>query len=85
LKIAETLAFADWRFQWIHPFKDFNGRLGRVILTAVLFMLKLPPVDTAWTDPDAKKSYLAALRSADKGDLTPLTEMWGKRLLSALG
>ena len=28
---AEILAFADWRFQWIHPFRDFNGRVGRII------------------------------------------------------
>ena len=39
---AETLAFVDWRFQWIHPFKDFNGRMGRILLAAVLFKLRLP-------------------------------------------
>jgi hypothetical protein len=30
--LAPLLAWVDWRFQWIHPFRDFNGRIGRVLL-----------------------------------------------------
>src|SRR5688572_1467946 len=30
--VMEFFAWVDWRFQWIHPFKDFNGRIGRVLL-----------------------------------------------------
>ena len=52
---AETLAFADWRFQWIHPFRDFNGRVGRILLSAMLFKLRLPPAETAVVEPDKKK------------------------------
>lgn len=81
--IAETLAYADWRFQWIHPFKDFNGRVGRILLAAVLFRLKLPPAETAAVEPEAKARYLEALRAADEGDLSPLTEIWGERLSAA--
>ena len=25
--LAELLAWIDWRFEWIHPFRDFNGRM----------------------------------------------------------
>ena len=81
--ISETLAFADWRFQWIHPFRDFNGRVGRIILTAVLYKLKLPPAETASVEPKEKEKYLNALRSADKGDVSMLTEIWIKRLSKA--
>jgi fido (protein-threonine AMPylation protein) len=84
-KISETLAYADWRFQWIHPFKDFNGRVGRILLSAMLFMLKLPPAETASVDPEGKKLYLKALHTADADDLSPLTEIWVKRLLKAVG
>jgi len=83
-KIAETLAFTDWRFQWIHPFRDFNGRVGRILLTAVLFILKLPPAETASVEPSEKERYLMSLRSADGGDLSKLTEIWLERLLQAL-
>lgn len=82
--IAELLAWTDWRFQWIHPFRDFNGRIGRILLTAVLFRLKLPPTETASVDPGEQKEYLKALRLADRGDLSALTEIWLHRLIKAV-
>jgi Fic family protein len=82
-KIAELLAWADWRFQWIHPFKDFNGRVGRIILTALLFKLKLPPAETASFEPKEREEYLKALRIADNGDLSALIQVWINRLLKA--
>jgi type I restriction-modification system DNA methylase subunit/fido (protein-threonine AMPylation protein) len=82
-KISETLAYADWRFQWIHPFKDFNGRIGRIILTAVLFKLKLPPAETASVEPEEKEKYLNALQAADKGDISMLAGIWIERLSNA--
>ena len=80
---AELLAWADWRFQWIHPFRDFNGRAGRVLLTAILFKLRLPPVETASTEPKEKEAYLKALHLADKGDLSELIRIWVERLLNS--
>jgi fido (protein-threonine AMPylation protein) len=80
---AEFLAWADWRFQWIHPFKDFNGRIGRVLLAALLYKLGLPHVVTAPTEHD-RRDYLDALQSADEGEVGPLTEMWLRRLAEAL-
>lgn len=65
-----------WRFQWIHPFKDFNGRTGRILLIALAYKLTLPPVDPAATDESGKKTYFAALRKADAGDLTMLNDLW---------
>lgn len=82
-EIAETLAFADWRFQWIHPFKDFNGRVGRIILSALLFSLRLPPAETASVETKEKKRYLTALRTADIGDMSDLTGIWIERLIIA--
>ncbi|MBU0752235.1 MAG: Fic family protein [Gammaproteobacteria bacterium] len=77
--IAGLLAWADWRFQWIHPFKDFNGRVGRILLVAIGFRLGLPPVDPAAT-ADARAAYFDALRAADAGDIGPLKELWLSRL-----
>ena len=80
---AELLAWADWRFQWIHPFKDFNGRIGRVLLAALLYKLGLPHVVTAPTEHN-RRDYLDALQSADVGEVGPLTEMWLRRLAEGL-
>lgn len=81
---AQILAFADWRFQWIHPFRDFNGRVGRIILSAVLYILRLPPAETAALDREEKERYLKALRAADTGDMPALVKIWGERLMNAL-
>lgn len=77
--IAALLAWADWRFQWIHPFKDFNGRVGRILLVALCFKLNLPPANPA-ADDDSRSSYFNALRDADRGDFTALNEVWMERL-----
>ncbi len=81
---AELLAWADWRFQWIHPFKDFNGRIGRVLLAALLYKLSLPHVVAAPPEPDARCLYLNALQSADDGNLVPLADIWTSRIAEAL-
>jgi fido (protein-threonine AMPylation protein) len=77
--LAELFAWVDWRFQWIHPFKDFNGRVGRLLLVALAYKLGLPPIDPAVADTD-RSSYFTALRSADRNDLQPLSEVWLSRL-----
>ena len=76
--IADLLAWVDWRFQWIHPFKDFNGRVGRILLVALTYKLGLPPMDPAGVED--KDAYFAALRDADAGNLVPLREIWLRRL-----
>lgn len=81
---AELLAWADWRFQWIHPFKDFNGRIGRVLLAALLYKLALPHIQTAPTDLAVRRKYLDALQSADQGEVGQLIEMWIRRVEEAL-
>ena len=80
--IAELLAWVDWRFQWIHPYKDFNGRTGRILLVALCYKLGLPPMNPA-ADDSGRKAYFEALRAADAGDLGLLTELWLERLESA--
>ena len=81
---AELLAWADWRFQWIHPFKDFNGRIGRVLLAALLYKLALPHVETAPFEPSARRQYLEALNVADDRNLEPLTEIWARHIAKTL-
>ena len=79
VSIAELLAWTDWRFQWIHPFKDFNGRVGRILLVALCYKLGLPPLDPA-TAATGKDAYFGALRAADAGHHAPLREIWLERL-----
>lgn len=77
--LAELLAWVDWRFQWIHPFKDFNGRVGRILLVTLGYRLKLPPIDPAAQGADMQE-YFSALHAADSGNLLPLQTIWLTRL-----
>lgn len=77
--VALLLSWADWRFQWIHPFKDFNGRVGRILLVALCYKLNLPPANPA-KDDKRRAQYFNALREADKGEFAALNDVWMERL-----
>ena len=79
--LIEALAFAEGRFLSIHPFLDFNGRVVRMLLFALLYRLDLPPVKLVPDEKDKndKKEYLYALSEADRFNWQPLAQIWGKR------
>lgn len=77
--LLEALAFAEGRFLYIHPFYDFNGRVARMLLFALLYRLELPPVRLVPEDTQ-KTDYLSALSESDKRHWQPLIEIWRERL-----
>ena len=81
--LLETLAFAEGRLLFIHPFADFNGRVTRVWLREILRRLDLPPVQLAPDEKSVRDEYLAALRAADRGDWRPLMGVWRRRFENA--
>ncbi|MFA4819914.1 MAG: Fic family protein [Candidatus Aenigmatarchaeota archaeon] len=59
-------------FESIHPFRDGNGRVGRLILNFILRKNGFPLIDIKYKD---RESYYAALSKADEGNLKPLTDL----------
>lgn len=80
--LLKTFAFAEGRLLSIHPFLDFNGRVTRMLLFALLYRSDLPPVQLVPDEKDekGKKEYLDALTQADLLNWQPLIEVWRKRL-----
>jgi CRISPR-associated endonuclease/helicase Cas3 len=78
--LLETLAFAEGRLRFIHPFSDFNGRATRLLLAEILRRQELPPVKLAPTNDTARRNYISALEPADRLDWMPLTKLWQERL-----
>jgi Fic family protein len=59
-------------FERIHPFRDGNGRVGRLLLNLLLVRYGAPPAIIYKRD---RTKYLKALGRADKGDAGPLAEL----------
>ncbi len=61
------------QFENIHPFRDGNGRVGRLLLNNILLKHDLPPVNI---DLKNRQEYYKALQSYDKEyNLRPMIEL----------
>jgi Fic-DOC domain mobile mystery protein B len=64
------------RLVFIHPFSNGNGRHARLMADVLARTQNRPLFSWGGTDivqaGDFRKSYIDALRAADKGDITPL-------------
>jgi Fic family protein len=77
LFVADTHA----GFERIHPFRDGNGRVGRLATNLLLVRHGYPPAVIYKRD---RTRYLNALRRADGGDPGPLAEMFARAVTDGI-
>lgn len=76
-----TVSIFHYLFEYIHPFYDGNGRLGRFILSYCLSQILHPLMAyrLSWTIEDNIRKYYNAFKTCNdvrnKGDLTPFLLM----------
>lgn len=70
--LIEHLAALHAEFERIHPFPDGNGRVGRLLLSALLVQNGYPP---AIIYKEERRKYLRYLERADNDDPAPLGEL----------
>jgi hypothetical protein len=69
------------RFEQIHPFRDGNGRVGRLATNLLLVRHGYPP---AVIYKRNRTRYLNALRRADRGDAGPLAEIFARAVTDGI-
>lgn len=74
-ELINLLSWAHHRFLWVHPFKDYNGRIARLLINVILLNLNLPPIELKVETKSGRRRYVAALRKADSGDDSVLAKL----------
>ncbi len=79
--LMEHLAKVHADFERIHPFRDGNGRTGRLVLNLILVRRGFAPAIIYKRD---RPKYLAALERSDRGDFGPLGEIIARAVKDSL-
>jgi len=74
-ELIELLTWVHHKFLWIHPFQDYNGRIGRLLVNIILLNLRLPPVELKIETKQDRKKYIEALQMADSGNYVKLEKI----------
>ena len=79
--IIEYAATLHYRFVWIHPFVDGNGRVARLLMNLILIRAGYPPTIILNSD---RKKYYNALTRADRGEFQTFFKVIGQAVERSL-
>ncbi|CAF1298091.1 unnamed protein product [Rotaria sordida] len=75
LHAIELAAIAHYKFVYIHPFIDGNGRTGRLLMNLILMKFGFPPIIIQKSE---RFIYYSYLDQANDGDVRPLIRFIAK-------
>lgn len=77
-QVVEGLAEVHVELVLIHPFRDGNGRLGRMLAVLMGLQAALPPLDFSGIKGRERQAYFGAVRSGLDRDYQPMQEVFEK-------
>ena len=83
-KVISILAWFQHRFVWIHPFKDYNGRVARLLTNLLAFNLGLPLIIIKAETGTDRQRYIKAMKAADEHDYSKLEKLIANALKESL-
>ena len=75
-RIIKALAEAHTEFILIHPFREGNGRIGRVLSTLMALQANLPPLDFSPIQGKKRQSYFKAVQAGLDRKYEPMEEVF---------
>lgn len=71
-RLVQALAMTHAELILIHPFREGNGRLARLLNTLMAFQAGLPALDYGGIRGAKKREYIGAIHAALGGDYSPM-------------
>jgi cell filamentation protein len=75
-EIAQAFAEVHAELILVHPFREGNGRLARLLTLLMALQAGLPPLDFTPLSGNAKRSYISSIHTAMSRDYEPLSAMF---------
>ena len=75
-RLVQALAVTHAEFILIHPFREGNGRLARLLNTMMALQAGWPLLDFDGIRGPAKRRYIAAIHAAQGNDYVPLEQVF---------
>ena len=75
-KIVKALAVVHTELLLIHPFRDGNGRVARLLATLMALQAELPPLDFGSLKGRRRKAYYAATQAGLDRDYKPMEDVF---------
>lgn len=76
--VAHALAVVHAELILIHPFRDGNGRVARLLALLMGLQAGLPPLNFSALDGRHKPNYIGSIHAALARDYAPLTKIFEK-------
>jgi cell filamentation protein len=77
-ELAKALAEVHVELILIHPFREGNGRIARLVSVLMALQAGLPPLDFSELQGAKREEYFAAVRAGMGRDYLPMTKLFSK-------
>jgi cell filamentation protein len=84
-EVVKAIALVHTELMLIHPFREGNGRAGRLLAVLMALQAGLPPLDFGNIKGRKRREYFAAVRSGLERDYGPMEEIFSDVIRRTLG